>query len=82
MVLTACRCDPSVVEQSTQNRSGVAPSFDPVNFPRSNVTPMANNGARDQVPTAARLSEGVLILIQYISHLRVPHVKIWQYYIQ
>ena len=46
---------PSVVEQWTQDRSDVSPFFDPVNFPGSNVKPMANNGARDHVPTADRL---------------------------
>ena len=46
---------PSVVEQSTQDWSGVAPLFDPVNFPGSNVKPIANNGARDHVVKAASL---------------------------
>ena len=73
---------PSLVEQSTQDRSDVITFFDPVNFSGTNVKPMANNGARDHVLTAARLSQGVLILIQYISHLRLPHVKIWHRYIQ
>ena len=73
---------PSIVEQSTQDRSGVAPFFDLVNFPGSSVNPMANSGARDHVLTAARLSQEVVILIQYISHLRLPHAKIWQRYIQ
>ena len=73
---------PFVVEQWTQVRSDVSPFFDPVNFPGSNVKPMANNGARDHVTTATRLSWGVLILIQYISRLRLSHVKIWQRYIQ
>ena len=72
----------AVAEQSTQDRSGVAPFFDPVNFLGANVKPMANNGARDHVPTAARLSQGVLILKHYISHLRLPHAKIWRIYVQ
>ena len=73
---------PSIVEQSTQDRSGVAPFFDLVNFPGSSVNPMASSGARGHVLTAVRLSQGAVILIQYISHLRLPHAKIWQRYIQ
>ena len=65
----------SVLEQSTQDRSEVAPFFDPVNFPGANVKPMANNETRDHVPTAACLSQGVLILIQYIPHPRLSHAK-------
>ena len=54
--------------------------FDPANFSGSNVKPMANNGARDHVSTATGRSQVVLILIQYISHLRLPVAKIWQRY--
>ena len=52
------------------------------NFLASNAKPMANNGARDHVLTVTRLSQWDLILIQYISHLRLPHVKIGQRCIQ
>ena len=45
----------SVLEQSAQDWTDVAPFFDPANFPGSNVTPMANNVTCDHVPTAARL---------------------------
>ena len=47
---------PSVAEQSAQDRRGVAPFFDTVNFPGSYVKTISNNGARDHVPTADRLS--------------------------
>ena len=73
---------PSVLEQLTLDRSGVDPFFSPVNFPGSNVKPVVNNGANDHMPTVARRSQWVLILIRYISRLRLSHVKICQRYIQ
>ena len=60
--------------------------FDPANF-----KPMADNGTGcalgsgkcwDHMLTAAPPSQRLLILIQYISHLGLPHAKIWQRYIQ
>ena len=73
---------PSVPEQSTQDRSAVNRFFDPANFPVSNIESMTNNGARDHVPIADCRSQGVLILMQCIFHLRLPHAKIWQHYLQ
>ena len=55
----------SVLEQSTEDLGGNDPFFfRPSQFSGSNVKPIASNGARDHVPTAARRSQGVVILIQ------------------
>ena len=60
---------PSVLEQSTQYRSGAGPVFGSANFPGSNVKPVAKNGTHDHVPMAAPRSQGLLILIHFPSKI-------------
>ena len=81
IVFTACRCDPPFLS-NRPSIEAVLIRFWPSQFSSCNVKSMANNGERDNVLKAACRSQGVLILIQHVSHPRLPHVKIWQRYIQ
>ena len=76
MVFTACRCDFPL----PSNRPGIGAML--VRFSPPSIFPaLMLNQLRTMVhvitcKTAACRSHGVLIVIQYISHLRLPHVKI------